>query len=77
MASLAVNAQLYESLKNWFQPGRKLSIRLRGRWLDLQTTDRATDILRLLPILARVARTRLRRHEWGAVSSRYFLTPPQ
>jgi hypothetical protein len=55
-----VNERLYRSFENWFQPDFKLGRRLRGRWLDLQTTDRASDALRIIPVLARVARVRLR-----------------
>jgi hypothetical protein len=68
-----VNEQLYKSLENWNRGGVNLTTTLRGRWLDLQTTDRVAGALRLLPILVRVARTRLRRHQLGALPSKYRL----
>jgi hypothetical protein len=65
-----INERLYRSFENWFQDDRdrKLGSRLRGRWLDLQVTDRPSDALRMLPVLARVARSRLRAGQWGRIS---------
>jgi hypothetical protein len=59
-----VNRNLYESLEGWFEPDRKLSTRLRGRWLDLQATDTPTSALRLAFIVLRVAGLRLKTGGW-------------
>jgi hypothetical protein len=42
-----------------------LRTRLRGRWLDLQTTDRPTDALRRVRSLVQVAWGQVRRRNWS------------
>ncbi len=55
-----IDQRLYRAFEDWSHRKPTVLTSLRGRWLDMQITDGVSDALRLLPVLARVARMRLR-----------------
>lgn len=59
-----INEKLWRACCQWSAPGRghTLRSRIQGRWLDIQTTDRSSDALRQIRMLARLASFRLRRN---------------
>ena len=58
-----VNEELYQAYCRWSElaGARTLRSRLRGRWLDLQTTDRPSDALRQIRTLTKLAWFQMRR----------------
>lgn len=63
-----LNEKLYLAIAETAGRGedQPLGKRLRGRWLDLQTTDRPVDALRRIGSLIHVACSQIRRRNWAS-----------
>jgi hypothetical protein len=64
-----INENLYFDCVDWVSSDRvhTLRSRLRGRWLDFQTTDRVSDALRMIAFMSRFALVQLRNRGWRTI----------